>query len=140
MTAMMTRGERLDIEIAVAMEIGTVRLQRAAGLAAREAAVAYNLDLWRTIRQLAATAPLGGDHAALQDSAAMVANRPTPEVLAERNRAHTRSLAASGATHGTLRRLLDEWRSHLGDAPKAEFSRWLLDRMEGYAAPISMAA
>jgi hypothetical protein len=130
MTAILTQAERVDIELAVAMEIGNVRLERAVGTAAREAAVAYNVDLWRSIGHLAATMPLGEEGDALEASAALVTSRPSADLVAERNRAHARALAGRIGTHGSLRRLLDQWRDHLGGAPKADFGRWLLERLD----------
>ena len=138
MTAWIANGSRLDVELAVALEIAALRVTHAAPAAEREGAIAYNLRLWRTIRQLAAGAPDVEDREGLAATAGLAESELDPRMLAERNIAHAHQLAGRAATHGALRSLLDHWGRHRRMDAAAEFSRWLLDRMDDFVQPMSV--
>jgi len=138
MTAWIANGSRLDVELAVALEIAALRMARSNTAAEREAALAYNLRLWRSIRQLAAGAPDVEDREGLAATAGLVEGERDGAVLAERNVVHAGKLAGRAATHGALRRLLEQWSQHRRTDASAEFSRWLLDRMDYFVQPMSV--
>ncbi len=138
MTAWIANGSRLDVELAVALEIAALRIGRAATAAEREAALAYNLRLWRAIRHLAAGAPEVEDRDGLAATAALAEHGCDGALLAERNVAHARQLAGRAATQGALGSLLEHWGRHRRAEASAEFSRWLLDRMDDFVQPMSV--
>lgn len=138
MTAWVANGSRLDVELAVALEIAALRIGRAATSAERDEALAYNLRLWRAIRQLAAGAPEVEDREGLVATARLAEGESDGGLLAGRNIAHAHALAGRAATQGALRCLLEQWGRHRRTAPAAEFSRWLLDRMDCFVQPMSV--
>jgi hypothetical protein len=138
MTAWIANGSRLDVELAVALEIAALRMARSTTAAEREEALAYNLRLWRSIRHLAAGAPDMEDREGLAATAGLVEGERDGTLLAERNVAHAGKLAGRAATQGALRRLLEQWSHHRRSDASAEFSRWLLDRMDYFVHPLSV--
>lgn len=138
MTAWIRQGMRLDVELAVALEVATLRLTQAVTGAERAAALTFNRTLWRSIHNLAATAPDMSDRDGLLAGAATVASADDPARVADCNTAHARILAAKSATQGGLKRMIEDWRHHRAQQPEAEFGHWLLSRMDGPGAPISV--
>ncbi len=138
MTAWIANGSRLDVELAVALEIAALRITRAATADEQDAAIAYNLRLWRIIRQLAAGAPEVEDREGLAATARLAEDGQDAPTLAARNIAHAGKLAGRAATHGALRSLLERWSRHRRSDAAAEFSRWLLDRMDYFVQPLSV--
>lgn len=136
MTLWIRRGLRLDIELAVALEFGSVRLTRAHNDIERQKAVNFNKSLWSVIGRLVASAPEVDYRDALRDGARAAAG-DAPEALVARNGRIAQALAAKAATNGALSRLLDDWRAHRGRDLHADFGEWLLERMEPEPMPIA---
>ncbi len=132
MTAVMSAHDGLSIELTVALEIGILLLAGPGEPEARQAALSYNLSLWRCIARLAAGRPDLEDCHGLSQSAAEVAAAGCREMLTERNRRHARALATR-FTPGALRRLLEDWRASRRTGVDGDFSRWMLDRIEAAA-------
>lgn len=124
MQAWILAGVRVDIELAVALEVGVSRLGRVES----DRAVAFNRDLWRLVRNLAATAPEQQDRDGLASAAARLANGNRGDFDGP-NRFYAGRLAGRAATTGTLRRLMDDWRVDLNASPNAMFGAWLLARL-----------
>lgn len=137
MTAWIKQGMRLDVELAVALEVATLRLTQAVTGAQRAEALSFNRALWQGIQNLAATAPDMGDRDGLLAGAATVASADDPARVADCNTAYARILAAKSAK-GALKRMIEDWRHHRTSQPEAEFGNWLLSRVGGPGAPISV--
>lgn len=136
MTAWVQQGVRLDIGLAVALEVAVLRLRRAQSAAERRDAVAFNLDLWQVAGTLAPTSPVAADRDGLAAAAATVAaGRMTVDELAEINVRFAHTLAGRAATEGGLRHILGEWHVARRAAPERDFGGWLLGRLDGFAAP-----
>ncbi|MEW5727104.1 MAG: hypothetical protein AB1918_04685 [Pseudomonadota bacterium] len=141
MAAWMRQGMGLDVALAVALEIGKLRLDTAESAAERAGAMDFNERLWRTIRRLAATSfELAGRDALLSGADAAESAWSDPAAVATLNARHAGVLAGRAATQGALRRLLDDWVAHRRANPRAEFATWLLIRIEEEGAPLSLAA
>lgn len=136
MTLWIQKGQRLDIELAVALEFGSVRLTRAHTEMDRQKAISFNRALWSMIGRLTATAPEVDYRDALRDGARAAASE-TPIELAARNCRMAGALAAKAATGGALSRMLDDWRNHRSTCRHADFGDWLLDRMEPEMMPLA---
>lgn len=140
MTAWIRNGSRLDIELAVALEIASLHLSRAANLVEKEAAIGFNARLWRTIGQLAADAPAAEDRQGLMASAQQIDSERDIARLVACNGEHARKLAGRAATQGALRHLLGEWTVHRRAKGAINFSGWLVDRIEDFVLPQPLAA
>lgn len=126
---------RLDVELAVALEVGARGLSRARSHRQMEDAITFNLRLWRAIRALALRWPSLCDREVLVDTADHVATMlvvdaaPCPDprdmaFVAGRNLALARDLAGEVASEVTLGRLIDEWTA----SGMRSFEHWLLGR------------
>lgn len=132
------RGMRLDVELAVALEVGSLRLTQAVTGAQRDEAFDFNRTLWRTIHRLAATAPELKERDNLLAAAATAASATDAAQITACNAANARALAAKAATQGALKRMIEDWRHHRSHHPEAEFGHWLLARMDDHEAPVSV--
>lgn len=136
MQAWILAGIRVDIELAVALEVGLLSLTRAESPTERDRALAYNRDLWVLVDRLAATAPLQ-DRAGLGAAAARLARGQLAD-FAEINRKYAGLLAGRAATTGSLRQLLSDWRDYLNANTQAVFGAWLLNRFGRLAVNLEM--
>ncbi|MGE5517044.1 MAG: hypothetical protein ACM31D_14640 [Bacteroidota bacterium] len=135
MAAWTQNGVRLDIALAVVMEVSVLQLSRAETVAEREQAVAFNHHLWRVAADLAPGAPLSEDGLALGNTAAViVAGGRRIDQLIELNRCFARLLAGRAATAGALGHILDRWRAARRVGTEQEFGPWLLDLLDGFCA------
>lgn len=140
MAAWTKYGVRLDIALAVVMEVAVLELSRAETEAARAVATAFNAELWRVVDDLAPQAPLAEDRVALRNTAAVVlAGGRRLDQLAELNRCFARLLAGRAATDGGLSHILDRWRAARRGGTDQEFGPWLLDLMAGFVASETQA-
>lgn len=140
MTAVWTRpGNRLDVELAVALELGALHFTRAHSPRQLEQAISFNLRLWRAIRRLVLVRPDLCEREALADTADHVATMlvvdaaPCPDprdlaFIAGRNTALARDLAGRSATERALADLMGSWEG----GPRG-FDRWLIERLDAYA-------
>lgn len=127
MAAGTKRVMRLEIALAVALEIGKLRLEMAEAVAERRAAMEFNQGLWRCVRRLAAKLPDPTERACISDAAdAVEAAWGDPAAVTARNLDLARSLAGRSPTDGALRRLLEDWGRYRCSAPDAEFASWLV--------------
>ncbi len=141
MAVWIRQGMGLDVALAVALEVGKLRIESAGTSADHAAAAEFNARLWRTIRRLAATAPDLADRDALLRSAeAVEAAADDADALADRNATHAGALAGRAATQGALKGLLAAWSAHRDAHRDARFATWLLERIEAEGAPLSLAA
>lgn len=133
MAAWMKYGVRLDIALAVVMEVAVLELGTADTEAERDAARAFNGRLWRVIQGLAPEAPLAEDGVALRNTAALVlAGGRRVDQLVELNRCFARLLAGRAATDGALGHILERWRTARRDGTDLEFGPWLLEMLSGF--------
>lgn len=128
MQAWILAGVRVDIELAVAFEVGVLELSRADTAAELDLAVAFNRDLWRLVGSIAATTPDPDDRAQLSAAAGRLVEGWSADFV-EANRRFARLLAGRVSSAGTLRGLMEEWRGFRALEPRAEFGAWLLGRM-----------
>lgn len=136
MTAWLQDDMRLDIAIAVALEVSVLRLNRADTERERAEAEAFNRRLWQSAAALAPTAPIAEDRDGLSGAAGRVASgRLSCDEVSALNIAFARRLAGRAATGGALRHILAEWRVFRVAAPGAEFGSWLVRRLEDLAEP-----
>lgn len=135
MAAWMKYGVRLDIALAVVMEVAVLELDTAETEAERGAALAFNNRLWRVAQGLAPEAPLVEDGVALRNTAALVlAGGRRIDQLVELNRCFARLLAGRAATDGALGQILDRWRGARRDGTDLEFGPWLLEMLAGFVS------
>ncbi|MCR6630580.1 MAG: hypothetical protein NVV74_11305 [Magnetospirillum sp.] len=135
MSAWTQYGLRLDIALAVVMEVAVLRLHRAETAAEQAEAVSFNHDLWRVASSLAPSAPVAEDRDALSVAAHLVAaGGKTAEQLMEINRRFARLLAGRAATDGALGHILDRWRAARHSGADMEFGPWLLGLLTGFPA------
>lgn len=140
MAAWTKHGVRLDIALAVVMEVAVLHLQRAETAAQCDEAQAFNSHLWRVAAALAPTAPLTEDCVSIQNTAALVAaGGRRIDQLIELDRCFARLLAGRAATDGALGQILDRWRAARRAGTDMEFGPWLLDLLDGFAAPAPQA-
>jgi hypothetical protein len=140
MAAWMQAGLRLDIAIAVALEVAVLDMKRAENAAQSAAALDFNSRLWRAVACLASTAPLAEDRDGLADAAALVAGgRMNIDDQIALDTGFARTLAGRAATGGALRQILAEWRGARASTD-TEFGPWLVARLEGLAPPQCLAA
>ncbi len=140
MQAWILAGIRVDIELAVALEVGLLSLSRAESPSDRDRAITFNRNLWLLVDRLAATAPQQ-DRAGLAAAAARLVRGQFGD-FAETNRHYAGLLAGRAATTGSLRQLLSAWRDYLNANTQAVFGAWLLDRFGRLAvnAEVPLAA
>lgn len=140
MAAWTQQGLRVDIALAVVMEVAVLQLDRAETEAARAEAIAFNGQLWRVVADLAAYAPLAEDRVALSNTAALIiAGGRRVDQLIELDRCFARLLAGRAATAGALGQILDRWRAARRAGTRLEFGPWLLDLLDGFTARTSQA-
>ena len=120
----------IDVELAVALEVGATRIERAEQLGGLEAALAYNRELWRVIGFLAHGGQLERRRDELQAQALAVAEGRCGDFLAV-NRRFAGLFAAQSAAYGVMSVTLNDWRQFHRANPKSEFSQWLLERLAG---------
>ncbi len=130
-------GHRLDLELAVALDVTAGRLLAARSAGQLERAVASVLRLWRMTRMLAEGCPTLDERAMLVDAADHVAvllvadAAPCPDprdlaFIAGRGLALARDLAGEAATVRARDALLAEWSA----SSRRRFEDWLLDRLD----------
>lgn len=135
MAAWIKDGTRLDIALAVVMEVSVLELHRAETEAARAAATAFNAELWRVVDALAPEAPLAEDRSALANAAALIlAGGRRVDQLIELNRCFARLLAGRAATDGALGQILARWKAARQVGVEMEFGPWLLTVLADVAA------
>lgn len=131
------RGHRMDVELAVALDVTAGRLLAARSACQLERAIASVLRLWRMARSLAEECPTLDERAMLIDAADHVAvllvadSAPCPDprdlaFIAGRGLALARDLASEAATMRARDALLAEW----SESSRLRFEDWLLDRLE----------
>lgn len=134
MAAWSQYGVRIDIALAVVMEVAVLHLSRAETDAAKADGVAFNDALWRVVDALAPGAPLAEDRVALHNAAAVIlAGGRRLDQLVELNRCFARLLAGRAATDGALGHILDRWRAARRAGTDLEFGPWLLELLDGFA-------
>jgi hypothetical protein len=121
-------GIRVDIELAVALEVAVLELARAETVAEHDQAMAFNRDLWRLVGSLATTAPNSEDCVELRATADRMVGGGAAD-FTDINRHFARLLAGRVTSAGSLRVLMNEWRAFRAAQPQAEFGAWLLGRM-----------
>lgn len=135
MAAWTREGIRLDIALAVVMEVSVLHLGRVESAGEREQATAFNDHLWRVVGDLADDAPLAEDRVALRNTAAVVmAGGRRMDQLIELNRCFARLLAGRAATDGALGQIMARWRDARAQGTTLEFGPWLLEMLGGLAA------
>lgn len=140
MAAWTKHGVRLDIALAVVMEVAVLHLQRAETDAQRDKAQAFNSQLWRVAAALAPTAPLNEDCVSIQNTAALIAaGGRRIDQLIELDRCFARLLAGRAATDGALGQILDRWRAARRAGTDMEFGPWLLELLDSFAVPAPQA-
>lgn len=138
MVAWQRDGIRIDVELAVALEVGMACVARAENPAEAVAAQMFNRDLWRVIGFLAQTAPVPSDRQELlAQSARVVAGADVD--FAQVNRRFAGILAGRAATQGSLRQMLEAWRGYGSSHGQADFGTWLVERLEGVVPGICAA-
>ena len=133
MTAWIIDGVLVDMELAVALEVAKDRVVRAANVHDRSAAEEFNRQLWSLVGRLAEVAPPDAGHEMLETARSL---RRTSELHAhvpQVNAKVARRLAGRCPPDGAIRKMMQEWNSHLSQSPNAEFSHWLMNRLERLA-------
>ncbi|MCR6630581.1 MAG: hypothetical protein NVV74_11310 [Magnetospirillum sp.] len=137
------RDLRLDMTLAVGLEAAATLLVRAKSVRQLDAAIIYNLRLWRIIRGVALDRPHLSERTQLLDMAdhvaAMLALDATPCVdprdvafVAGRNLAVAGHLAESQAFDRARDALVTEWA--MTDS-RNSFEAWLMERLAQSASP-----
>lgn len=121
----------IDVELAVALEVGLTRVERAEQLGGMADALVFNRELWRVIGFLADGAKLQRSRDELRDTALAVAQGKV-EHFALINRRFAGLFAAQPEAYGAMGAMLADWRVFRRNTPKAEFSQWLLERLESH--------
>lgn len=135
---------RLGVELAVALDTGARLLNRATSPEQVEAAVLYNLGLWRRIKALAAADAHAGNAEALEAAAdhittmLLVEASPWPNgrdvaIIAIHNAALAGDIAGRTAIAAAATRLRSQWSA---ESPLS-FERWLLNRLDAHAPTLS---
>lgn len=138
MMAWQRDGIRIDVELAVALEVGMACVDRAENATEAAAAQMFNRDLWRLIGFLADSAPVPADRNELLAQSARVAAGEAVD-FAQVNRRFAGILAGRAATQGSLRHMLEAWRCYTRGHGKADFGSWLVERLEGVVPGIRAA-
>ncbi|MEW5727103.1 MAG: hypothetical protein AB1918_04680 [Pseudomonadota bacterium] len=134
--------QRLDAELAVALEAVGMRLAAARCPAQLEAAIRAALRLWRAVRALAERCSALDDRELLAETAdhmavLLVADaRPCPDprdiaFVAGRGLSLARDLAGEAASGRARDRLMAEWSA----SSRLSFEDWLVDRLRVVACP-----
>lgn len=119
----------IDVELAVALEVGLTRVERAEQFGGMAEALAFNRELWRVVGFLAQGAKLQRCRDELRDTALAVAQGRV-EHFALINRRFAGLFAAQPEAYGAMGAMLTDWRAFRRVSAKAEFSQWLLGRLE----------
>lgn len=136
MAAWFEQDMRLDIAIAVSLEVAALRMNRAETPAERASAISFNRRLWYVAAALAPSAPVLEDRNGLIETAELVTSGALgSDETAALNIAFSRRLAGRAATGGALRQILADWRAFRAFSPRAEFGLWLVERMETFLQP-----
>lgn len=135
MTAWTAQGIRLDIALAVVMEVAVLQMNRAATAPDRDNALAFNEELWQVAARLAPAAPVPEDRDALVAAGRIVTSGGKGiEQLAEINRRFAGLLAGRAATDGALGNILERWRAARRDGTDLEFGPWLLTQLARFVS------
>jgi hypothetical protein len=149
MTVTLTRPAiRLDVELAVALELASQQLVRASCPEQLDRAVTFNLRLWRVIRGMVGLRPTLSDRQALMDTADHIATMLVVDAspacdsrdisfVAARNAGLAGDLASPTAIHRAFSELLNGWvdgerlnQTRPGPGPGGkDFECWLLERI-----------
>lgn len=121
----------VDVEVAVALEVGLTRLERAEQLGGMAEALTYNRELWRVIGFLADGPELVRHREELRRQSLAVAQGQSSDFIAL-NRRFAGIFAAQSAAYGVMSVMLNAWRQHRRNHAKAEFSQWLLERLDAH--------
>lgn len=119
----------IDVELAVALEVGLTRVERAEQLGGMAEAEAYNRDLWRVIGFLADGPLLTRDRDELRAYALAVAEGRADDFVLL-NRRFAGLFAAQPEAYGAMGAMLGDWRAYRRVHTHAEFSQWLLQRLD----------
>ena len=130
MSVRQSKNASLDVELAVALEVGLTRLERAEQLGGMVEAAAFNRDLWRVICFLANGSQLVRHRDDLRLQSLAVAEGRCDD-FAVINRRFAGLFAAQSAAYGAMSVMLNDWRAHRRAHAGAEFSQWLLERLDG---------
>lgn len=133
---------RLDVELAVALEVGARALVKAKSAAQLDRAIVVNLRLWQAVRRLADRCPaLDGremlaataDHVAIMLVAEAVPHPDPRDVafVAGRSLSLARDLAGEAAANRARDGLVAQWSA----GPACRFEDWMVDRLAGAACP-----
>lgn len=133
---------RIDVELAVALEHGWRLIVQARAPRQVDRAVAYNLRLWRIVRSLAQRCPSLNDRESLIDTADHIATMLVADIgscpdsrdlsfIAGRNLSLARDMAGDRAADLSRDALLAEW----GRSSSDRFETWLLGRLDRAACP-----
>lgn len=137
MTAWIENDCRVDIELAVALEVGVLCLVQAGPQqTAKTRALEVNRRLWRAIGAMAAKAPMAEDRQALTQTAQRVTAGQGIESgeLVILNTRHAGQLAGRAATQGALGHLMADWRAYRLRHRGAVFVTWIVERVEAFCS------
>lgn len=129
MSKLERKTSSLDVELAVALEVGLTRLERAEQLGGLAQAQGYNRDLWRVIGELAAAGKVERLRDELRQQAVAVSQGRGGDFVAI-NRRFAGLFAAQSAAYGAMSVMLNDWRLYRRNQGTLEFSLWLLQRLD----------
>lgn len=129
MSTAKAKGISTDVELAVALEVAATRLERAEQLGGMADALAFNRELWRVVGYLASESLVVRQREELQAQAVAVAEGRCSDFLVI-NRRFAGLFAAQSAAYGAMSVTLNDWRVYRRAHAKAEFSQWLLTRLD----------
>ncbi|HTH16448.1 MAG TPA: hypothetical protein VL974_07330 [Magnetospirillum sp.] len=132
MAAWINQGIRIDVALAVVMEVAVLQLNRAESVDDRKAAISFNNSLWQVVGDIASTSPVNDDRSALAGAASLVGKGLDVEQVTELNRRFARLLAGRAATDGALGQILGKWRTAQAEGGMLEFGPWLLQLLGGF--------
>lgn len=138
----MHNGTRVDIALAVCLEVAGLQLVRAQSEMELWREQRFNQNLWRTIAALAPQAPYASDRADLDGMASLIlGGAMTPHEQSALNCRVAHQLAGRAATAGALGSILVEWRSVKRESNRCDFGVWLLERLQSMVQnPLTRAA
>lgn len=145
--ALIRKGHRVAMDLAVALEVATLHLAQARPGEQMDRAVSFNRRLWQSVRRLASVAADVEEREAMLITAAQAERGLTDGAsreihapgLIDSNRRLASLLAGRFSSTGALRELLEAWNRERAAASAAGFEAWLLDRLDGYAGPVSVS-
>lgn len=140
MTAWIIGGVRVDIELAVALEVAKDRVVRADSRKDREEASDYNRRLWRLVGALAPVAPQDTASEMRSSAARIEQIMQDHEQIPHMNANIASRLARRCPPDGAIRSMMHEWHNYLTVAPNADFAGWLMDRLEGLTPNMRLAS